>query len=143
MMTHVARAKAEFEDASRGFKSQLAAELDAAPRNCETDGSHESVGNQLTIPRILGIGTANPPVRLTQEQSFHAAGYQDEHIWKIFLSSGIDHRDCYLEGNPNCEESSDQLNQRYLRGAMKNRLSRDSGLCEFSRNYRGGCGTSW
>ena len=46
MLAHMARAKAEFEDASRGFKSQLAAELDAAPRNCETDCSHESVGDQ-------------------------------------------------------------------------------------------------
>jgi 3,5-dihydroxyphenylacetyl-CoA synthase len=70
-------------------------------------------------PRILGIGTANPPVRLTQEQSFHAAGYQSEHIRKIFLNSDIDYRHFYLEGAPNREESSDQLNQRYLRGAMK------------------------
>jgi Sec-independent protein translocase protein TatA len=46
MLAHVARAKAEFESASRGFKSQLAAELDAAPRNCETGCSHESVGEQ-------------------------------------------------------------------------------------------------
>ena len=46
MLTHVARAKAEFEDASRGLKSQLAAELDAAPRNCKTDCSPESVGDQ-------------------------------------------------------------------------------------------------
>ena len=46
MLAHVARAKAEFEDASRGFKSQLAAELDAAPRNCKTDCSHDSVGDQ-------------------------------------------------------------------------------------------------
>ena len=45
MLAHVARAKAEFEDASRGFKSQLAAELDAAPRTRETDCAHESVGN--------------------------------------------------------------------------------------------------
>ena len=29
LLGHVARAKAQFEDASRGFKSQLAAELDA------------------------------------------------------------------------------------------------------------------
>jgi polyketide synthase Type III len=70
-------------------------------------------------PRILGIGTANPAVRLTQEQSFHAAGYQGERIRKIFLNSDIDHRHFYLEGAPNREETSDQLNQRYLRGAIK------------------------
>jgi Sec-independent protein translocase protein TatA len=31
MLGHMAQAKAEFERASRGFKSQLAAELEAAP----------------------------------------------------------------------------------------------------------------
>jgi len=70
-------------------------------------------------PRILGIGTANPPVRLTQEQSFHAAGYRGERIRKIFLNSDIVHRHFYLEGALNRKESSDQMNQRYLRGAMK------------------------
>jgi predicted naringenin-chalcone synthase len=70
-------------------------------------------------PQILGIGTANPPDRLTQEQSFHAAGYQGERIRKIFLNSDIDHRHFYLEGALNRRENSDQLNQRYLRGAMK------------------------
>lgn len=73
----------------------------------------------MNHPRILGIGTANPPVRLTQEQTFHAAGYQGERIRKIFLNSDIDYRHFYLEGTPNRAESSDQLNQRYLRGAMK------------------------
>jgi polyketide synthase Type III len=73
----------------------------------------------MNHPRILGIGTANPPARLTQEQSFHAAGYQGERIRKIFLNSDIEHRHFYLEGPMNCKESSDQLNQRYLRGAMK------------------------
>jgi predicted naringenin-chalcone synthase len=70
-------------------------------------------------PRILGIGTANPAVRLAQEQSFHAAGYKGERIRKIFLNSGIDYRHFYLEGALNRQESSDELNQRYLRGAMK------------------------
>src|SRR5579864_7858326 len=70
-------------------------------------------------PQILGIGTANPLVRLTQEQSFYAAGYQGERIRKIFLNSDIDHRHFYLEGTLNRGESSDQLNQRYLRGTMR------------------------
>lgn len=42
LLAHVARAKAKFEDASRGFKSQLAAELDAASPDGQTDRSHES-----------------------------------------------------------------------------------------------------
>jgi len=69
--------------------------------------------------RIIGIGRANPALRLTQEQSFHAAGYQSDRIRKIFLNGDIHYRHFYLERNLNHDESSDQLNQRYLRGAMK------------------------
>ena len=46
LIGHVARAKAQFEEASRGLKSQLGAELDATHRERETDTSHELVGNQ-------------------------------------------------------------------------------------------------
>ena len=46
LLGHVARAKARFEEASRGFKSQLAAELDAAQQAGETDTSHDLVGDQ-------------------------------------------------------------------------------------------------
>jgi len=70
-------------------------------------------------PRILGIGTANPPIRLTQEQSFYAAGYESERIRKIFLNSDIEYRHFYFGGTPNLEETSDQQNQRYLSGAVK------------------------
>jgi len=73
----------------------------------------------MSNPRIIGIGTANPVLRLTQEQSFRVVGYQSERIRKMFLNSDIDYRHFYLEGDLNREETSDQLNQRYLRGAMK------------------------
>jgi polyketide synthase Type III len=73
----------------------------------------------LSHPRIRAIGKANPPIRLTQEQSFHAAGYQSERIRRIFFNSDIDFRHFYLEGAPNRNESSDQLNQRYLTGAVR------------------------
>ena len=43
LLGHVARAKAQFEEASRGLKSQLAAELDSAHQDGKTDRSHESV----------------------------------------------------------------------------------------------------
>ena len=46
MLAHVARAKAEFEDVSRGFKSQLAAELDAVTQDDKTDCSHELARDQ-------------------------------------------------------------------------------------------------
>ena len=40
LLGYVARAKAQFEEASRGFKSQIAAELDAAHQLGETDVSN-------------------------------------------------------------------------------------------------------
>jgi Sec-independent protein translocase protein TatA len=43
MLGHLARAKAQFEEASRGLKSQLGAELEAAHREVKADGSHELV----------------------------------------------------------------------------------------------------
>ena len=46
LLGQVARAKAQFEEASRGFKSQLAAELDSMPKAEETDASHELAGHQ-------------------------------------------------------------------------------------------------
>jgi predicted naringenin-chalcone synthase len=73
----------------------------------------------MTDVQITGIGTANPSLRLTQEESFHAAGYDSERIRSIFLNSAIDYRHFYVEGTPDRGESSDQLNERYLRGAMK------------------------
>ena len=46
LLGHVARAKAQFEEARRGLKSQLAVELDATRQEAETDASHELVGDQ-------------------------------------------------------------------------------------------------
>lgn len=73
----------------------------------------------MSFPRILGIGTANPPIRLSQEQSFHAAGYESERIRKIFLNSDIEYRHFYFGSTLNRQETSDQLNGRYVSGAMK------------------------
>jgi hypothetical protein len=78
----------------------------------------------VNSPRILGIGTATPPIRLTQEQRFHAAGYESERIRKIFLNSDTEYRHFYFGGTPSGEENSDQLNQRYLSGSGENRLPR-------------------
>ena len=46
LLGHVARAKAQFEEASRSFKSQVAAELDATPQERETDAPHELAVDQ-------------------------------------------------------------------------------------------------
>jgi Sec-independent protein translocase protein TatA len=45
MLLDAARAKAKFVEASRGFKSQLAAELDTESGAGKTDCSRESVGD--------------------------------------------------------------------------------------------------
>ena len=83
-------------------------------------GSRSANGDEpVTNPQIVSIGTANPQLRLTQEQSFHAAGYKSERIRDIFLNCDIDYRHFYLEGGPNRAETSNQLNERYLRGAVK------------------------
>jgi predicted naringenin-chalcone synthase len=70
-------------------------------------------------PRIRAIGKANPPLRLSQEETFRLAGYNNPKVRKIFLNSGIDFRHFYLDPeNWNRRETSDELNLRYLRGAM-------------------------
>jgi Sec-independent protein translocase protein TatA len=46
LLGHVARAKAQFEEASRGFKSQIAAELDATHQEEQNDASQDLVVDQ-------------------------------------------------------------------------------------------------
>jgi len=46
LLGHVARAKAQFEEARRSLKSHLAAELEVTHQEGKTDASHELVGDQ-------------------------------------------------------------------------------------------------
>jgi Sec-independent protein translocase protein TatA len=46
LLGHVARVKAQLEEASRGFKSQLAAELDATHVKQQTDVSQKLVEDE-------------------------------------------------------------------------------------------------
>ena len=74
----------------------------------------------MSNPRILAVGTANPPHRFTQEEAYRLAGYEDRRILQIFLHSDIDYRHFYLDPETfSGNETPDQLNQRYLRGAME------------------------
>lgn len=77
-------------------------------------------GNRkLDNPRIQAIGKANPPLRFTQEETFRLAGYNNPRILRIFLNSGIDFRRFYLDPeNFSRFETPDELNQRFLQGAM-------------------------
>ena len=45
ILAHAVRAKAELENATRGLRSQLAAELNAAPGSGKNDCSHVLVGD--------------------------------------------------------------------------------------------------
>jgi len=74
----------------------------------------------VTNPRVPAIGTANPPHRFTQEEIYRLAGYQSGHILEIFLNSDIDYRHLYIDPeNFSRDETPDQLNARFLRGALE------------------------
>src|SRR5437870_12252914 len=77
-------------------------------------------GAEASKPRILGIGTATPAHRFTQEEAYRLAGYDSQRILEIFLNSDIDYRHFYVDpDHVNRHETPDELNQRYLRGAME------------------------
>jgi predicted naringenin-chalcone synthase len=67
---------------------------------------------------IVSIGRATPALRVTQEQSLEYAGYSGDRIRRIFLNAGIAYRHFYFEQPPRPDETSDELNRRYLDGAM-------------------------
>ncbi|MGH7514106.1 MAG: type III polyketide synthase [Gemmatimonadales bacterium] len=67
---------------------------------------------------ILSIGRATPALRVTQERSLEYAGYTSDRIRRIFLNTGIAYRHFYFETPPRPDETSDELNRRYLDGAM-------------------------
>jgi len=71
-------------------------------------------------PRILAVGTANPPNRFSQQDAYRMAGYESQRILDIFLNSDIDYRHFYIDPqNFTRDETPDQLHERYLRGAME------------------------
>jgi len=56
---------------------------------------------------------------MTQEESFRLSRYERESARRIFLNSGIDSRHFYFDEGPRLDETSDELNARYLRGALQ------------------------
>ena len=69
--------------------------------------------------RILAIGRATPACRVSQEESFRISRYERDGVRRVFLNSGIDSRHFYFEQEPRLDETSDELNARYLRGAVE------------------------
>lgn len=61
LLGHVARAKAQFDEASRGFRSLLAAELDATHQASQAEPSHELLGNPVVkAPRADSADSFSP-----------------------------------------------------------------------------------
>lgn len=67
---------------------------------------------------ILATGTATPSFRMSQHEAFTHLGYEGEAMRRIFMNAGIEHRHFYFEDGLRLNESSDELNRRYIRGAM-------------------------
>ncbi|MBI4484248.1 MAG: type III polyketide synthase [Acidobacteria bacterium] len=70
-------------------------------------------------PRILGLGTANPAERFTQEEVYALCGYSSKEIKRIFLRSDIDYRHLFIARNQDRHESPDQLHARFRQGALE------------------------
>jgi len=72
-------------------------------------------------PRIISVGTANPPKKYTQEEVLELFREEDPKLRGIFLGGHIDTRYLYLPDPVNGvlpEESNQQLIDKHLQGAM-------------------------
>ena len=74
--------------------------------------------NGIRSPRIAAVGVANPPRRFNQEEAFQMAGYTSPRILEIFRNCEIDFRHFHLEPDQRRDESPDEMNRRYLSGAL-------------------------
>ncbi len=73
----------------------------------------------MNMPRILAVGTANPPSRFTQEETLALAGYTDERRRGFFLHSGIEGRYLALERTTfRPTESLDDLQARFRKTSV-------------------------
>lgn len=76
-----------------------------------------------SLPRVLGVGTANPGTRYNQEDIAELFGKTSPRIMKLFKNSHIKSRYLYL---PKCgedgmikQENSDELRKKHLHGALE------------------------
>jgi alkylresorcinol/alkylpyrone synthase len=80
---------------------------------------HTNKRDASLCSRILAIGRATPAYRVSQEESFRISRYERDGVRRVFLNSGIDFRHFYFEHEPRLDETADELNARYLRGAVE------------------------
>ena len=72
----------------------------------------------MGTPRILAVGTAVPPRRLSQETVVGLFGYTDPLRRGFFLNSGIDGRHLYLPDPDPRPEDVDELAARFREGSI-------------------------
>ena len=74
----------------------------------------------MPMPKILAVGTANPPSRFAQDETLALTGYTDEGRRGFFLHSEIEGRYLAIEKNgfrPN--ESLDDLQSRFRKSSVE------------------------
>jgi 3,5-dihydroxyphenylacetyl-CoA synthase len=70
------------------------------------------------LPRIVGVGTAVPQYRYSQQQLLDMGG-RDRIRETFFLNSDIDYRHLYFEPGFNAQETMDQMQDRARKGAAE------------------------
>jgi predicted naringenin-chalcone synthase len=74
----------------------------------------------MSLPRIAAVATATPPERFTQAELLALAGYGDAQRAGFFSRSDIEGRHLYIDrATFRPDESVDQLNDRFRRGALE------------------------
>jgi len=73
-------------------------------------------------PRLVSVGTANPPHRYSQDDVLHLFRETDPKIWELFRGGHIQSRHLYLPDPVDGalpEETNQQLLEKHLRGALE------------------------
>lgn len=73
----------------------------------------------MAMPRIVGVATAVPPNRFSQEELLKLAGYDDPLRRSFFFNSSIRFRHLYLDRGFAPHETVDELNRRAQKGAVE------------------------
>ena len=74
----------------------------------------------MPVPRIAAVATATPPQRFSQAELLALAGYDDPRRRGFFGRSDIEGRYLYIDRETfRPDESVDQLNERFRRGALE------------------------
>lgn len=74
----------------------------------------------MSMPRILAVGTANPPNRFTQAEALALAGYTDVRRRGFFLNSGIEGRYLAIERDGfRPTETVDELHARFRKTSVE------------------------